>query len=445
MLALGLIGVHDQENGSLQEMERAFVDYCNVNLHQPVMTFSSDGTKGTDTAYRRMIEHMRSSSGEYLVVVPDARHLGDDLESVARSVVELHGIGASVACFDENFPDPLQNAFQTLGIKGVSRTRSHRIRESMRARALEGQVLGRPPFGYRIGAEGRLEVVRDEANVVELIYRLHTRDGQGVRLIAQQLNERGITTRRGGNWNVATLRDILRNSAYTGTYTRLGMRRPRAHEAIISHEIFRSAQEQTKERRPLGRVVDAKPFLLSRAMFCGYCGNKMMGVTRRQSWKRKDGRRARGVYRYYQCQSRNNQSLCGYHTWRESALENAVLSQLKYSFLAKESHLRSDPEGEAAAQDRAQAMKDDRVRNAERRFLRAMKRAARGDVSIDKLTQYVMALDAVRKGAAEAVQPADIDATLANWESLDMDTRRAFLVEHVARITVEDDSVEVVV
>ena len=56
-------------------------------------------------------------------------------------------------------PDPLQNAFQTLDVKGVSRTRSSRIRTSMRRRAMQGLGLGKPPYGYRIGAKGALEVV----------------------------------------------------------------------------------------------------------------------------------------------------------------------------------------------------------------------------------------------------------------------------------------------
>ena len=130
-----------------------------------------------------------------------------------------------------------------------------------------------------------------------------------------------------------SLRDILRNISYTGTYTRYGMRRPKVHHAIITSEVFRAAQDLTKAKRPHARgIATNKPFLLSKELYCSYCGNKMMGVTRRQSWKRKDGRTERGVYRYYQCQSRNNQSVCGYHTWKETMLDDTVLEQLKRKF-----------------------------------------------------------------------------------------------------------------
>ena len=447
MRAIAYFRAEAQEDGSLAGMESAFAEYCRANLHQPVKTFVSAGGAEVweDLEYRRMVRYMRESGSEFLVVVPSARTLGSDLESLARSMVELEGIGAKVTCSDEDFPDPLQNAFQTLGIKGVSRTRSHRIKESMRARALRGQVLGRPLFGYRIGSQGTLEVVREEAAVVELIYRLYVSDGLGLRLIAQHLNERGIPTRRGGNWNVVSIRDILRNPAYTGTYTRLGVRRPRVHEAIITPEVFRAAQDLVRERRPVGRVVNSEPFLLSGGLICGYCGNKMMGVTRRQSWRRKDGRRARNVYRYYQCQSRNNQSLCGYHTWREKALEGAVLSQLRYALLAKASQAHDNDEAAGVLQRESATLRSVKVRNAERRFLGAVKRAARGATTVRVLGEYLKELDAARRGAAGALPPADVAETLANWESLDFEVRQDFLLHRAARIVVKDDTVEVFV
>ena len=244
MRAIGYFRTGDGEEAS-QEPRKAFLDYCRLNSHQPVETFGDvpDGAAQGAPQYQRMVRYMQESGSEFLVVVPDGSHLGDDLESVARALVELEGIGAKVICADRDFPDPVQNAFQTLGIKGVSRTRSSRIKESMRARALQGRALGRPVYGYRIGESGTLEVVPSEAAVVELIFRLYVKDELGLRLIAQHLNERDIPTKRGGRWSVVGIRDILRNPTCMGTYTRFGMRVSRAHEPIISPELFRAAQE----------------------------------------------------------------------------------------------------------------------------------------------------------------------------------------------------------
>ena len=442
MRAIGYFRTVDGQ-GSLADLEGAFAEFCDLNTHQPVRSFADTGPPkgGKRTGYLEMLEFMRDSGSSFLAVIPDARHLGHDLESVARAVVELEATGAKVTCADEEYPDPLQNALQRLGVKGVSRTRSASIKESMKNRALKGQGLGKPPFGYRNGSSGTLEVVEEEAPVVELLYRLYTKDGLGLRLIAQRLNERGITTRRGGKWNMVTIRDILRNPTYMGTYTRFGLRLPKSHSAIISPEVFRMAQGQTRSRRPVGRVSSREPFLLSGLAYCGYCGNKMMGVTRRQAWKRKDGGRASGVYRYYQCQSRNNLSVCGYHTWRAPVLEGTVSAQLRHA-LRNETH---DTEGSRLRHqtERNRDMWRKRVSNAERRFVQALHRAARGEASVEDLGRYLVDLDTVRDGSKNSGKAVDVDAVMADWESLDFATRRGFLTEHLDRIVVRDDTVEV--
>ena len=419
-------------------MEAGLVVYCRENMHQPVTTFGEEELGShPGPAYRDMMEYMSGSGSEFMVVAPSARHLGEDLESVVRSVVELEGLGAIVACMDDDFPDPMQNAFQTLGVKGVSRTRSRRIKESMRQRASRGQALGKPLFGYAIGPDGRLAVDKQEAAVVELIFRLYTKDAQGLRLIVQHLNERRITTRRGSRWNTASISDILRNPAYTGTYTRFDMRVPRAHRPIVTAEVFQDAQQVARSRRPLGRVARPEPFVLSGIAYCAECGNKMMGVTKRQSWKRKDGRRSRETYRYYQCQSRNNQGVCRYHTWRASLLESQVVSQLK---LALTSKAGGDDRGSA----RAEEMWRDRLGHAERRFLRGARRAARGEITMGRLGGYLADLDALRRQASTGHRPADVESTLTRWDSLDVETRRRFLAEQVARVVVGDETVELV-
>ncbi len=446
MRALGYFRVEGgQDESSAAEMQWSFEEFCTTNLHQPIEIFASDARldDGPDPEYSRMREFLAKSGGQYLVVVPDATHLASDLEGVARTLIELDRTGAKAACLDDEFPDPLQNAFQTLGVKGVSRTRSIRVKESMRARASKGLALGRPLYGYRIGDTGTLEIVPEEAAVVELIFRLYTRDRIGFRLIAQHLNERGIQTRRGGNWSVVGVRDVLGNLAYTGTYTRLGMRRGRAHEAIVAPELFRAAQDQTRERRPSGRVMRPKPFPLSGILYCAYCGNKMIGVTRRQAWKRKDGRRQSGVYRYYQCQSRLNQSRCGYHTWRESLLESTVVTQLKYALQNRASDSSGD--GDAEAPDRAQSIRQSILKNAEGRFLKAMKRTAKGEMSLQVLGEYLGELDAARGRAAATDESRNIAEKLAEWDGLDLEERRALLAENVQKVVVEDERVEVVV
>jgi len=439
---------------SFVSFQEDFLEYCDLNLHQPIKTFGDLNASGSGDypQYADLVGYIRELETDFLVVVPDSSHLGRDLESLARSFLELEGIGAKVTCDNEDYPDPLQNAFHVLGVTGISKTRSARIKESMQARAMKGQGLGRPPFGYRNGDDGTLEIVKDEAPVVELVFRLYTDEAIGMRLIVQHLNERDIRTRRGGRWNVVSIRDVLRNPVYMGTYTRFGLRLPRNHEPIIPPKVFRAAQDTVRARRPVGRVPRAEPYLLSGMVNCGHCGNKMMGVTRRQRWRNKDGKRQSGVYRYYQCQSRNNQSVCGYHTWRATLLEATVVSQLRLALEAKRS--RPDETGpdksgtetpapEDLRSSQLRSMREDSVRNAERRFTQSIRRAAQGSVNVDTFARCLDDLDAARASAQRASSGADQSQTFEIWDQLDFDARRDALLAHLVRVEAKDEMVRV--
>lgn len=432
---------------TVADFNHEFETYCDLYLHQPVKTFGDLNAEsdGIYPQYAELVEYIKQSGSNFLVTVPDSSHLGSDIETVTRSFLEIENAGAKVSCQDEDMPDPLQNALSMLGVTGISRTRSGKIRESMQEQAMRGKGLGRPPFGYRYLDDGVYEVVRDEAAVVELIYRLYTQDRMGMRLIVQHLNERGITTRRGGRWSVVSVRDILKNPVYIGTYTRFGLRLPRSHEPIIDTATFRAARDIVESRRPRGRVSRAEPYLLSGIAFCDYCGNKMMGVTRHQRWTNKNGNRNRKTYRYYQCQSRNNQSVCGYHTWREADLEGAVLTQIPMAIKAKQMDRLDADSRNGNVDEPLKAIWEERVKNAERRFLQAMRKTASGAADTDHLEEALGELDVARKGAERSENSVDVDDVLREWEELSFVNKRDFLITHVAKVEVSDHMARVIV
>ncbi len=128
---------------------------------------------------------------------------------------------------------------------------------------------------------------------------------------------------------MVSIRDILRNRAYLGTYQRLGVRVPGTHPALVSPDDFRRVQERLSDRRTNFSPRTVSGFLLSGLVVCDNCGNRMIGVSRRQSWtRRSDGSEQVASYRYYQCESRTNQGICSYNTQRADELEEAVRRQL---------------------------------------------------------------------------------------------------------------------
>lgn len=442
MLAIGYFRSLGPDE-TVEQLEQSFEQYCESYLHQAMRVFVEANEAPPYAAYSGMIAHMAASRSDFLIVVPNSGHLGDDLESVVRSVLELEGARAKVVCSDEDLPDPFQNALSNLGVKNVSRQRSDRIKSSMRRRAIEGRSTGRPPYGYRNGPDGVLQVQSEEAEVVRLAYRLYTENNLGLRLIARELNERGLKTRKGGSWNVVTLRDILKNPAYVGTYMRFGFRVPKSHEAIVAPETFRAAQDILRDRKRRVSAASAEPFLLSGVVYCAECGNKMMGVTRRQTWRRKDGRRNSRAYRYYQCQSRNNLSVCRYHTWRAEALEERTLALFQESLKGKHADASAPENAERTV--RVRELSEQRLANAERRFLRTLRKVAAGEAFSSDLVAYLKELRDSRHRAAEPDPPTgDARAALEKWETLDLSDRQDLLRRHVDRFIVGDDTVELV-
>ena len=301
----------------------------------------------------------------------------------------------------------------------------------------------RQPYGYQISNEGTFLIDQEEAKIVHKIFNLYTETNLGLRKIVEQLNNDGIKTRRGNTWNIVSIRDILRNTFYIGTYTRFGLRLTKNHEPIIETELFRDVQDKTRERRIYRGFQKSLPYLLSGLCKCGYCGNHLMGVSRKQSWKRDDGTRMKGDYRYYQCQSKGNKGTCSYHTWRTSKLEDRVLElvrnleesgELMKSVLGK----KGDDKRLVAASKR---LKD--VELAEGRFIDFMRKTAKGQSVIGRLTLYLEELELARQQAFISVEPNQIHNFLNSWEKREFAEKKSFLNEYLNSITVKDRSVRI--
>ena len=437
MRALGYFKSKSFDDVGKNEIKSIFHNYCELNLHVPVKLFISDNNSNLnkDLQYLNLIEFIKNENSEYLVVINDVRDFGSDIESVARVIAVFHELKALVKCASEDYPDPIQNAFRVLRPKGVSLTRSVSIKNIMQTKAMEGKVLGRPPYGYEINNDGFLESIKNEASVVELIFKLYTKDQIGLRLIAQHLNDRQLTTRKGGNWSMVGIRDVLKNPVYLGTYTRYGVQRPKSHQPIISAEVFRMAKEQTARRKPMGRVVNAEPFMLSGMLYCSGCDNKMMGVTRRQTWKTKDGKRQNAVYKYYQCQSKNNLSVCEYHTWKAAMLEQNVIMQLKYKF--------DSINNIGDRLDEFQSINKTLVKNAERRLFKDLKLYAEGKKEYDHIIRRLKDLDQQRVNLKSKDKLKDFKDIIHNWDTLDEQMKSDFISVWNIKVFVSKETAEV--
>jgi hypothetical protein len=221
-------------------------------------------------------------------------------------------------------------------------------------------------------------------------------------------------------------------------------------------------QEQLDQRRPAADSRNISPFLLSGVTYCGYCGNKMIGVTRKQKWKRRsDGTIRSAQYRYYQCESRTNRSLCDYHTKRAEELEAEVRVRL---LAAKPgSRPKQSSNGDARGRDEDVRRLRDKARRLDKRLEQYMDDAAMGNINREKLRALGLALaseqlqveDHIVESSRVAQQQASetdrrsrrellLDRLRDEWDQLAFPDQQELLRDIVSRIVVKDDGIETI-
>ena len=329
--------------------------------------------------YRRLLAMVSPPEGKpALVVVPDAAHLGRSLNQVVERMIQLERGQSEVRCTDPDLPDLLQNARHTLsggrGADGEGRSGLELLQE----RASSGVVMGRIPYGYGKGADGKFVPHPDEAAVVQRIVLMYTTAPPlGLRRIAHTLNGEGLRTRHGRPWSPPTLLNILRNPVYTGNYARYGMQITGNHPPLVSHEQFEMVRATMEARRPRRRPPSGDEgadggsrFTLIGLVHCAECGSRMNGVSRRRAWRNESGEERERTYRYYECPLRNDPQR--HPSWSLDQLHSRLAEWLR----ATDSGLLEGIDRRYAEQ--LNALRASRRRTAERQFKTVVRQVSDG-------------------------------------------------------------------
>ena len=173
-------------------------------------------------------------------------------------------------------------------------------------------------LGYK-KVDDKIEIVEEEAMLVQKIYKMFLREGKTCTGIAEYLKQQGIKTPTGKshNWTKNTVNSILRNEKYKGdallqkTYTadylehRVETNKghlpqyyvENSHPAIIDREEWEIVQAELTRRDSLGAAYSGNSEFSSK-LICGDCG----GFYGRKLWH-STSKYARFVYR---CNSKYN-------------------------------------------------------------------------------------------------------------------------------------------
>ena len=216
---------------------------------------------------------------------------------------------------------------------------SERVKDNMLSLARNTSMpLGKTVYGlltenkeYIIDPEEAL-VVEDMATFAE--------QGNGYRMIALKLNEKGYRTRKGTSWDQINVKRVLNNHAISGTMI-FNMRKTvngrtvirdksewvikeNNHPAIIARDRHLKILEILESRKPAKKHADSETYLFSGLIFCGHCGRTMAGSTARV-------RRSNKKYDYYRytCQSYQKGYGCKYHAVHRDDIETSIIGDIQ--------------------------------------------------------------------------------------------------------------------
>lgn len=315
------VSTDDEEQKTSYEAQISYyTEKINSNPEwQMAGIFADEGISGTQAQKRpeflKMIRLCRQRKIDVILTKSLSRFARNTVDSLGY-IRELRALGIAVISEKENINTltaesemliTIMSCFAQAESESISKNVSWGVRQSFKNGNVPMQYARL--LGYRKGHDGNAEIIPEEAEVVKEIYRCYL-DGMSMNLIADRLNEKGLTTKGGSSpYRKTVVQRILTNEKYTGdallqkTYvTDCITKKTRKnngelpmylvknhHEPIISRSDFNRVQEEMARRSAKRTIADkltktgqgkySAKYALSELLICGECGEHYRRVT----------------------------------------------------------------------------------------------------------------------------------------------------------------------
>jgi site-specific DNA recombinase len=478
---------------SIPDQIRQAEQWCSQNGVQLVRQFIEPGASGTDEnrpVFQEMLEAARRKPCDFDVIIIHSfsRFCRDSYTYyMACRILERAGITLHSLTQPLN-PDPTGDLVRSILVSFDSYQSLENAKHTSRAmkeNARQGFWNGsKPPFGYQTIEAGHrgdkikktLGILPGEAEIVRRIFAMYLgMEGRqfGVKAIASQLNEEGVTL-RGKPFQISNVYRILTQESYIGRHwfnvveAKTRKQRPRSEwvemqvPKIIEASLFDRAQAQLKARNPRvtpPRVVTGT-VLLSGLATCAVCGAGMKLRTGKFN-----------QYRYYTCAGRAQKgaTACSGCTVPMDTLDRAVLDHLMERIFRPErltdllkGYLDQSQEAERERRKKLGKLRAE-LTDQEGAYRRLLDAIEKGVIDLDdatvadrfqqnkliraRLTEEISRAAAMDTAAAPAITPAKLeklgDAVRERLLSGPPEIRRTYVRLFVSRVVVSRNSVEI--
>lgn len=232
--------------------------------------------------YAQLLDHIRSGNCQALGLYEASRGSRDLTEwSALLDLCRKRGVKVWISTHGRIYDLSVRRDWRTLANEGVdaadeSERISERVLSGKRKAAREGTPAGRLPYGFTRIYSGSGKLVDqtehpDEAPIVrEIIQRIV--NGDSLRSISADFNERGVPAPQRGIWYPATVRRLALNPAYVAIRVHQGERFGAAAWKPIVDQVTWEKAEMILNTP--GRAINNSTSLshwLSGAVLCGAC------------------------------------------------------------------------------------------------------------------------------------------------------------------------------
>ena len=303
----------EQEN-SYETQVRYFTSlYNDSQTEQLVGIYADEGISGTSleprASFGKMIEDCRRGKIDRIITKSISRFARNTKDCLS-CVRELSALGISVKFEKENIDTARMSDEMMITVMGglaqeESGSISKNVRWSIQKRMAKGTYgHARVPYGYRKNKKTKQLIIDPkQSKVVRRIFNMYI-NGTGMSAIAKVLNNEGVPSPTGIDWNNITISKMLRQEKYIGDtlwqktcsefmgpYSQINRgQQPKyyikgSHTAIIDKETFELAASIRKKRKShIGELNDSQ---FRKKLRCGCCDHmySLIGGKTRLYWQ----------------------------------------------------------------------------------------------------------------------------------------------------------------
>lgn len=365
---------HEDQLSSLKNQREYYIRYCHERGYEIYNIYADEGLSATSAKREKFLEMLydagldvtikRNGKIEFEISERKPKFEMIITKDVSRFSRNINAIEIARALRKNNVHIFFENANLStkmddwefrLGLfllfsQQESIDRSKKVRFSYIQRSKKGKYrMSVPLFGYQYNEETNEYVINEEeAKIVRMIFDMYVNQNVGTNTIAHELNQRGIKTRRGKNWDGVAIKRLLKNEKYIGKvilnrYTKPDVtssgrkieRDPsewivleNAIPAIIDRETFDKAQEILEQRvreMPNGNKKGTKIVknIFYKKLICAKCGSYFTMVT-----TKKERKKLNTVIQdhIYFCRNRRIRGICDMKGISHSTLEREIMN-----------------------------------------------------------------------------------------------------------------------